>query len=292
MLLSVLHRTTFLYAGAAHDSFNEVRLRPVDDASQTCRSFDLATEPAAAMRDYLDFYGNRVHYFDVTGRHETLVITASSEVETTPNGARPPVPEVTLSQLETSGELDGQAEFLADSRYVPLDVQLWKEAQDTLAGGRRDLWADTRRLCRHVYTTFRYKPESTGVNTLATDALRLRCGVCQDFAHVALGLCRTSGIPARYVSGYFFNPDLPVGEEEASHAWIEVFIPGYGWAGYDPTHDRSADQRYVKLASGRDYADIRPVNGTYRGAPARDLRVEVKIREARTVFERADSNGL
>jgi transglutaminase-like putative cysteine protease len=109
-------------------------------------------------------------------------------------------------------------------------------------------------------------------------------GVCQDFAHVMLGLCRQSGIPARYVSGYFFNNRRRPGEIEASHAWVEVMVPGFGWTAFDPTHDRVADERYVKVATGRDYADIRPVSGTYKGAPTRSLKVEVAVREARAAI--------
>jgi transglutaminase-like putative cysteine protease len=278
MLISLLHRTTFAYAGKAHDSFNEVRLRPLDDASQVCRSFELKTDPGTQMRDYVDFYGNTVHYFDIMAGHEKLVIEAVSEVETTPNAARPPVPVVPHTQADTEREL--RTEFLVDSHYVPLDVAVWKEAQDALQYGRSDVWSDVRTICRHVYTSFAYKPRSTGVATLATDAIRLRSGVCQDFAHVALGMCRTSGIPVRYVSGYFIKVQRRPGEDEASHAWIEAFVPGYGWAAYDPTHDRAADERYVKVASGRDYGDIRPVSGTYRGGKTRSLEVEVRLRES------------
>ena len=95
-----------------------------------------------------------------------------------------------------------------------------------------------------------------------------------------LGMCRSVGIPARYVSGYFFNQRRQPNEVEASHAWVEIMIPGFGWAAFDPTHDRAADERYVKVATGRDYADIRPVSGTYRGAPTRELRVEVAVTTA------------
>jgi transglutaminase-like putative cysteine protease len=278
MLISLLHRTTFVYAGAAHDSFNEVRLKPLDDAGQVCRSFELKIDPATQTRDYVDFYGNTVHYFDVVTGHEKLVIEAVSEVETTPNAARPPVPVVAHSEVDVEREL--RSEFLVDSHYVPLEVSVWKEAKDALHAGRSDIWSDVRRICQHVYTSFAYKPRSTGVATVATDAIKLRTGVCQDFAHVALGMCRTSGIPARYVSGYFIKVQRRPGEDEASHAWIEAFVPGYGWAAYDPTHDRAADERYVKIASGRDYGDIRPVSGTYRGGKTRSLEVKVRLRES------------
>jgi transglutaminase-like putative cysteine protease len=102
-------------------------------------------------------------------------------------------------------------------------------------------------------------------------------GVCQDFTHLMLGICRTHGIPARYVSGYFLNQHKLPGEIEASHAWLEVFIPDYGWKGYDPTHRRESDTRYVKLAVGRDYADIRPIGGTFRGKGTRKMVVEVSV---------------
>lgn len=278
MLISLLHRTTFAYVGKARDSFNEVRLKPVDDAGQICRSFDLRIEPAAQVREYIDFYSNTVHYFDIVAGHDRLMIEAVSEVETTPNSARPAVPVVPNAGPGTEREL--VSEFLVDSHFVPLEVAVWKEAQDALSEGRSDVWSDVRRICRHVYRSFAYKPRSTGVATLATDAIGLRAGVCQDFAHVALGMCRSSGIPARYVSGYFIKLSRQPDDEEASHAWIEAYVPGFGWAPFDPTHDRPADERYIKLASGRDYADIRPVSGTYRGGKTRSLSVEVRVREA------------
>jgi transglutaminase-like putative cysteine protease len=282
MRLHLIHRTTFVYAGLVRDSFNEVRLRPVDDSSQVCTTFQLRISPAgAAARDYLDYYGNRVHYFDVAASHEQLVIEAESQVETTPDAKRPEVPAVpSPGRPGSQAPSELYSEFLANSHYVPLTVELWRETQDVFAeNARSEIWQDALRLGRHVYRTFTYKPRTTGVHTLATDALKLRAGVCQDYAHVMLGLCRTIGIPARYVSGYFFNGSRRPGEIEASHAWVEVLIPGFGWSAYDPTHDRIADQRYVKVAAGRDYADIRPVSGTYRGAPTRELRVEVMVRE-------------
>jgi transglutaminase-like putative cysteine protease len=280
MLISLLHRTTFAYIGKAHDSFNEVRLKPLDEATQVCRSFELRTDPSTPLRDYVDFYGNTVHYFDVVAGHTSLMIEAVSEVETTPNLSRPPVPVVPSTNENLESERELRSEFLVDSHYVPLAVEVWKEAQDALVAGRTDIWADTRAICRHVFTAFTYKPRTTGVATLATDAIKLRTGVCQDFAHVALGMCRSSGIAARYVSGYFIQSKRRPDEEEASHAWIEAFVPGFGWAAYDPTHDRAADERYVKIAAGRDYADIRPVSGTYRGGKTRSLKVDVRVRLA------------
>jgi transglutaminase-like putative cysteine protease len=281
MYLRILHRTSFLYAGTASNSFNEVRLRPRDDNTQQCLKFSLQVIPEAEAHQYDDFSGNNVYYFDVAPPHDKLVIEASSVVETVPMADRPPVPIVPVEELTRSSEREMYAEFYTGSHYVPLEVELWREAQDALADGRGDVWGDVRRLGSHIYRTFAYKPGTTGVKTRANDALKLRMGVCQDYAHVHLGLCRTLGIPARYVSGYFFNDTRRPRANEASHAWIEAHIPGYGWVGFDPTHDRVTDDRYVKVAVGRDYADVPPVNGTYRGAPTRSLKVKVSVRKTR-----------
>ena len=243
MLISLLHRTTFVYAGKAHDSFNEVRLRPVDDAGQVCRSFELRTDPASNLREYTDFYGNAVHYFDIAEGHDRLMIEALSEVETTPNAARPPVPEV--PNLAPGGEREMVAEFLAGSHYVPLEVEVWKEAKDALSGGRSDVWSDVRAICGHVFRRFAYKPRSTGVATLATDAIKLRSGVCQDFAHVALGMCRCSDIPARDASGYFMRSQRKHDDDEEPDARTRPTSRDTDGLAFDPTHDRPADARVM-----------------------------------------------
>ena len=170
MLLHLLHRTTFSYAGNARDSFNEARLCPIDDETQSRRFFALRIDPTVEHRDYRDFYGNIVHYFDVTAPHQQLVIEAESEIATTPNADRPPVPSVPVSELSTCPERELYAEFLNESNYVPQAVELWREAQDAIAGQHFSVWADAIRIGRHVYQTFAYKPDSTGVNTRATDA--------------------------------------------------------------------------------------------------------------------------
>jgi transglutaminase-like putative cysteine protease len=219
--------------------------------------------------------------------HQSLVIEAESEVETVPDAGRMAVPAVSVAELAASPEREMHAEFCTDSRYVPLAPELWREAQDALASGRSDVWNDVVRIAGHVYATIAYRTGATGIGTMATDALAIRAGVCQDFAHVTLGLCRCMGIPARYVSGYFLSGDRRSGETEASHAWVEAFIPGYGWAAYDPTHARPADERYIRVAVGRDYADVPPVSGTYRGAKTRELRVDVEVRQAPAIAARA-----
>jgi transglutaminase-like putative cysteine protease len=147
-----------------------------------------------------------------------------------------------------------------------------------VAAGRTDVWQVALAVMQHIHAEFVYLPAVTHVHTTMPEALRLRRGVCQDFAHVMTGLCRALGIPARYVSGYLYNgPADRLKGAQATHAWVEVFVPGIGWRGLDPTNAQQANSRYVKIASGRDYGDVSPLRGTYRGTAQRKLSVEVLV---------------
>lgn len=276
ILLSISHLTRYTYEGAVQDSFNEARLQPITDTLQQCRDFRFKIDPASSVRDYPDFYANCVHYFDVPQPHESLEVLAESEVQTIPE-TRGPIPKAGVKSLEEPSVREQNFDFLHASEFVSLEADVWREAIDALPGGVSDVWNDTATIGEYIHRNYKYTPLSTNVNTRATEVIKKKQGVCQDFAHLMLGICRTHGIPARYVSGYFLNQHKLPGEIEASHAWLEVFIPDYGWKGYDPTHRREADTRYVKLAVGRDYGDIRPVGGTFRGKGTRKMVVEVSV---------------
>ena len=190
----------------------------------------------------------------------------------------PPLPETAAPwPLERIGEALREPrcqEFLGDSRFVDLAPETWRLAVEA-AYGLTDTWQAALAIMRFVHGHLAYLSNSTNVHTHIRDVLRDRRGVCQDFAHVMVGLCRTLKIPALYVSGY-----LATEAASATHAWTEVFIPCVGWRGLDPTHNRQTDAHYVKIAVGRDYADVPPVTGTYRGTIERKLEVEVKIEPA------------
>ncbi len=277
LLLEVRHLTRFIYQGSTQDSFNEARLQPATDHGQECREFSLNIEPGALVRDYPDFFANCVHYFDVSPPHESLSVEAVSVVQTRPDARGEPSPAYSPEALNNHDVVESWFEYLQDSAFVSLDKEIWREACDAVPQGLTDLWQDARAIGSHIFKSFSYTPNLTTVNTRPVEVLRVRQGVCQDFAHIMLGMCRSIGIPARYVSGYFFNPNRLPDEIEASHAWVEVYLPGYGWKGFDPTHDRVPDTRYVKIATGRDYGDIRPVSGTFRGKGTREMIVEVYV---------------
>lgn len=276
MRLCIVHRTVFRYALPARQSFNEARLQPIENARQRLLSYDLHTSPHAARHDYHDLYGNAVSVLELVEPHAELVIEAGSVVETV---SRPTPDDEDIGELAHAPLVAHLHDFLMDTAYVEVTPELWRCAVDCLPGGVRGLWAGASALSDWVHGAFLYEPGATNAHSTVSETLADRRGVCQDFAHVLLGLCRALKIPARYVSGYFFDdtPDLAFPAEEASHAWVEIFLPHQGWHGLDPTHRRPVDERYVCVAVGRDYGDIRPVSGTYRGADQRSMDVYVKV---------------
>lgn len=274
--LKVRHLNRFEYEGPACDSFNDARLCPITDPHQHLESFELRLNPKVPIHTYHDFYHNRVDHFEIIEDHPLLDVESIAIVQTTPEtrGEIPPMPMDALMDPSTP---ENYFDFLTDSHYVSLEAEVWRETIDVLPNGVADIWLDSLKIGKHIFETFKYIPRSTHAGTRMIESLRARQGVCQDFAHVMLAMCRTQGIPARYVSGYFYNERRKPDEIEASHAWVEIFLPGYGWKGYDPTHNRLADTRYLKLAVGRDYADIRPINGSFRGKGTKVLIVQVQV---------------
>jgi transglutaminase-like putative cysteine protease len=278
MKLQVYHRTHHAYASPVRDSFNEARLEPVDSEQQKRQSFLLKVLPSTRLSHYYDFYRNCVHVIDLTAPHQELTVEATSVVTTheLPRLSEDATP-APLSALPACARLGECYDFLQSSTYVSISPEAWRLAID-LGAGRTDVWQVALAFLHHLGCEFTYLPAVTHVHTTMEEALRLRQGVCQDFAHVMIGLCRALGIPARYVSGYLYNgPVDQLKGAQASHAWIEVFIPGVGWRGLDPTNQQQVDCRYVKIASGRDYADVSPLRGTYRGTAQRKLSVDVLI---------------
>ena len=278
MKLHVLHRTRFKYEGTVKESYNEARLQPTTSEGQVCHNFILKIIPTSKLSHYLDFYFNYVHLFDISQPHSELVVEANSIVSTadvpTLDADATPAP---LSNVAECARMERCYDFLQSSTYVDVSADVWRLALDA-TDGQTDMWQASMAIMRHIYRKFQYRPASTNVHTHMRDVLRDKYGVCQDFAHVMLGLCRALKIPARYVSGYLYNgPADQLKGAQASHAWVEVFIPGHGWCGLDPTNNRITDGHYVKVAVGRDYADVSPLKGTYRGTAKRQLSVDVLV---------------
>jgi transglutaminase-like putative cysteine protease len=277
--LNVTHVTTFRYTAPVRDSVNEVRLKPRTDASQVCLEFRLSTTPASEPRGYTDYFDNVVHVFDIQEPHTTLEITARSRV-VTHAPERPPgldtLPDTYAPiTAEDAGEL---TEYIQPTPRTRVDAAIHAFAAGLRDGSAEPLGRLVWRLVHELYQRFEYVPGATDVGTIAAEAFAARRGVCQDYTHVALAAARSLGMPARYVSGYF-HPEGAGSEvgEQASHAWLELWFPQSGWIGVDPANDRVVGDRYVRVAYGRDYADVTPIKGSYRGSGASSLDVDVTV---------------
>ena len=270
--LAVFHLTEYRYPEPAWDSFNEVRLSPTDDHCQSLLSFTLELTPDATVRSHLDYYGTRVHQFHIPETHRRLAIEARSSVVTYPRPA--PISVAMDSLVELRPRF---FEFLAPTRRVPLDRD-WRAAMRApalLRGG--DLVEYLSSLTSHLHRFFTYRKSVTEIDTPIADFVGARAGVCQDYTHAMLALTRMLGIPARYVSGYLeTSPGRTLGSD-ASHAWIEAYLPGSGWVGFDPTNGVVVGQAYIKVGHGRDYDDVPPVKGLRRGGGSETLRVAVSV---------------
>jgi transglutaminase-like putative cysteine protease len=273
MKWEIIHRTSYTYASPVRDSFNEVRLQPFSNETQTVDYFLLKVLPAARLRHHHDFYSNVIHHFEISEPHSTLLVESNLRVTTMP---RPPLAATEtpwpLARIGEAARETRMFDFLQESRFVELSPEVWRLALD-ITDGVKDTWQAALALMGFVHGQLRYESNSTNVHTHARDVLKERRGVCQDFAHVMISLCRTLKIPALYVSGY-----LATESASATHAWTEVLIPGLGWRALDPTHNRQTDETYVKIAVGRDYADVPPLTGNYKGTTDRQMQVQVSIR--------------
>jgi transglutaminase-like putative cysteine protease len=272
MKYDIYHRTRYDYASSVRDSFNDVRLQPMPIPEQTVESFLLKVLPAARLTHFKDLYSNWINHFEIPEPHSYLVIEAQSRVSTHSPAPLPAGENLcSFEKMRAAPNIERCFDYLQGSRFVELTPEAWKLAVDATMGVD-DAWQAILALMKFVRGFLKYESNSTHVHTHMNELLRDQRGVCQDFAHLLIGLCRVLKIPARYVSGY-----LATEAASATHAWVEVFIPGHGWRGLDPTHDRQIGETYVKIGNGRDYADVPPISGNYRGTLERRMTVDVKI---------------
>jgi len=266
MRLYIEHHTIFRYDHLVREQTGEARLQPRDGEGQQLVGARVVLDPATPVSPISDRFGNAVHCYSVLPWHKRLTVTATSLVETSDSAliAAPP-----LSPLE-------RHDYLSPSRYAPQTWELALFARTHVHGD--DDEARALSLMAAIFDTCEYVPGSTDISTTAEAVLMGRQGVCQDFAHLLLALCRAERIPARYVSGYLYDPAKPHDAVLASHAWAEVFVGGQGWLALDPTHNRPTNATYVRVAVGRDYADATPVRGFYKGMAAEKMEVQVFIR--------------
>lgn len=273
----VTHRTEYTYTTPVSSSFGEVVMQPRELPGQRCAESRLDVDPAPHdLRERTDYFGNRTSYLAVLAPHSRLAITATSLVHV---HRAPPGPS---GPWDEPRDTDPEAvEFLLDSPQVTIAPALAEYAAASFRPGRDALDA-VRDLSARIHRDFAYTPGATQVTTTIAEVLARRAGVCQDFAHLAVGCLRAVGLPARYVSGYL-ETDPPPGRPrlagaDATHAWVSALLPGAGWVDVDPTNDQLVDDRYVTTAWGRDYTDVPPLKGViFSQGTAHELRVSVDV---------------
>ena len=289
MLLEIRHVTDYHYERLVRESVMELWMQPQNSPRQRLISFELELDPRAQLFSYPDTFGNAVYHFDVPQPHDALRIIARSAVETERPPALPDSLDIGEWDRLRSDFVRGECfDFLRPHGFVAITPRLAafveKAGLDSLR--QRDPLSAVRALNTALYEAFGYDAEATTAESPIDVALKAKAGVCQDFAHIMLTICRGWGLPARYVSGYLFTDrkHQDRSDPDATHAWVEVFLPSLRWVGFDPTNNVLAGERHVTVAIGRDYADVPPSRGVYKGEADSQLAVAVQVRRARAAL--------
>jgi transglutaminase-like putative cysteine protease len=277
---AIRHLTRFRYSRPISESIMETRMHPRSDSSQHCLTFSLSVSPRCRVFSYRDHLGNNVQHFDIPGEHNQLVIVAESVVE---QQAMPDVPGFlspdawgALDDLIAAGDY---WEMLLPSTFAVETPAVTMLATQMGVARRDDPLMLVQELNTRLYEYFEYVPRSTRVDSPVDEAIVSGKGVCQDFAHAMIALLRLVRIPARYVSGYLYRSreDHDRSTPDATHAWVEVLMPHLGWVGFDPTNNLISHHRHIRTAVGRDYADVPPTHGIFRGKTDSELYVAVQV---------------
>ena len=277
---SIRHLTRFRYSQPISESIMETRMRPRSDSSQHCLNFSLSVSPRCRVFSYRDHLGNNVQHFDIPGEHNQLVIVAESVVEQQPSPDVPHfLPPDAWGDLDELIENGDYGEMLLPSTFAVETPALVELAKKMEVVRRDDPLHLVLELNQRLFHYFDYVPRATRVDSPIDEAILSGKGVCQDFAHTMIALLRHVRIPARYVSGYLFRgiEDHDRSTPDATHAWVEALLPHLGWVGVDPTNNLITRHRHIRAAVGRDYADVPPTHGIFRGKTASELYVAVKV---------------
>jgi transglutaminase-like putative cysteine protease len=282
MNYAIEHVTRFRYSIPVRESVMELRMRPPTTAQQRRLAFELSTAPQAQIISYEDHLGNQVDHFNIPGEHLRLTIRACARVEV---GPPPDLPATlagaawqALDKLTQQGE---HWEMLVPSTFAKPTELLGGLAHELKVHRRDDPLTLLRNLTTQLHHALAYAQEETKVDSPIEVALQKRRGVCQDFAHIMIALVRPLGIPCRYVSGYLYHQrKQDRSAANATHAWVEAYLPEVGWVGFDPTNNSLAGERHIRVAVGRDYADVPPTRGVFKGEAESELAVAVRVYSA------------
>ena len=279
----ILHRTRYAYAAPVIDCTNQLMVYPLPDYRLTVRSHAVSITGQPEVAVFTDYFGNQVGVFSLIQPHAELVIESVAEVET--HAIQFPMDEEkAAAQWEALASLRTDIAFLDFLKLPPseLEAEIRTALSDIVTFGAKPL-KQALELSEYVHDKFDYRQGVTNIETPVAAIWRLRAGVCQDFTHLLIYLLRLVGMPARYVSGYVCPRQEGVRGAGATHAWVEVYVPFYGWLGLDPTNNCIVNDGHVRVAIGREFADCTPVKGTYKGTGAHTLEVSVHIENGKPI---------
>lgn len=280
MYYKIRHVTKYHYSRPVTETLVEVQMHPRTEGQQRCLDYQLQVTPRASVHVYRDFLGNNVHHFGIPGAHKQLQITAESVVEMKTWQADMPMPNgASWAELDGMVAAGDYWEMLLPSEFVKTTAALRALMAELGAERRDDPVSVALDLNQALYKAFEYVPEATKVDSPIDHAISLRQGVCQDFAHIMASMLRELRVPCRYVSGYLYHgeKDKDRSSAGATHAWVEALLPGYGWVGLDPTNSLLTRERHIRTAIGRDYADVPPTRGVFKGEAETSLSVAVAV---------------
>lgn len=283
MLFEVVHTTDYRYREPVSEAYLEARLTPPHREEQEILSHRIEFLPDAGLSNYVDYFGNTTTFYSMTLRHERLTVTNRMTVRTRARKLIGEALDLSLAEARQilTSSLPDVFEYLQPTALVPTGGPATEWAKKYLRGNV-PLGEALPALNREIHERFDYKPGSTELNTPLAVVWKMRAGVCQDFAHVMLSILRTAGLPARYVCGYI-ETDAPPGGGRlvgavATHAWVEVLLPGLQWAALDPTNNQWCGERHITVALGRDFEDASPVRGTFKGSGSQSMKVHVVMK--------------
>ena len=285
MLFNIVHTTGYVYADTAMEAYLEVRLTPPARPEQDVLRHRIEFQPAAEASDYIDYFGNRTTFYSMTLRHRQLKVTNRLAVRTLPRVLPERGLALTIAearQILKSGT--GVFDYLQPTEAIPLAGESNAWAREILRASR-SLGEAIDELNKTIYREFKYRSGSTEIETPLSLIWKKREGVCQDFAHVMISVLRAARIPCRYVCGYIESePAVSAAPSRkrlvgslATHAWVEVLVPGMTWVALDPTNNQWCGEQHVTVAVGRDFLDAAPVRGTFKGSASQKLKVHVSM---------------
>ena len=274
MILEIQHETRLEYTEPVNEWVAEVRMEPASDEDQTCQSFHLAISQQAAPARFQDGFGNRVHHFNLLAPHQAVRTLAASIVQTHPRRSDPHSTKATWP-LDPDKLPLSTLDFVRFHGPVRATPKLQAVLEKMTPWQGQNLGQFVMRVSGFIKANFTYARDLTTAGSPIDDVLDQGGGVCQDFAHLMIAILRSHGVPARYVSGYIHRPN----KESQSHAWCETWFPDLGWIGVDPTNDCVVNDHFIKVGVGRDYSDVPPNKGIYRGKGEEAIFVRVETRE-------------